>query len=51
MTHALLHSVIKDVPLWLDEGLAEFMGAVEIDEQNGHFSPLPPVEEKEYAPQ
>jgi hypothetical protein len=24
LTHALLHSVIKDVPLWLDEGLAEY---------------------------
>lgn len=24
LTHALLHSVIKTVPLWLDEGLAEY---------------------------
>jgi len=24
LTHALLHSVIKEVPLWLDEGLAEY---------------------------
>jgi Protein of unknown function (DUF1570) len=24
LTHAMLHSVLKDVPLWLDEGLAEF---------------------------
>jgi hypothetical protein len=24
LTHALLHTVIKDVPLWLDEGLAEY---------------------------
>jgi hypothetical protein len=24
LTHALLHSVLKDVPLWLDEGLAEY---------------------------
>jgi hypothetical protein len=24
LTHALLHSVIRDVPLWLDEGLAEY---------------------------
>jgi hypothetical protein len=24
LTHALLHGVLKDVPLWLDEGLAEF---------------------------
>ncbi len=24
LTHALLHSVLKNVPLWLDEGLAEF---------------------------
>lgn len=23
-THALLHSVLRDVPLWLDEGLAEY---------------------------
>ena len=23
LTHALLHSVLKDVPIWLDEGLAE----------------------------
>jgi hypothetical protein len=23
-THALLHSVLSDVPLWLDEGLAEY---------------------------
>jgi hypothetical protein len=24
LTHAVLHSVLKDVPLWLDEGLAEY---------------------------
>lgn len=24
LTHALLHCVLRDVPLWLDEGLAEF---------------------------
>src|SRR5262249_19582241 len=24
LTHALLHAVLKEVPLWLDEGLAEF---------------------------
>ena len=24
LTHALLHSVLKDMPLWLDEGLAEY---------------------------
>ena len=24
LTHALLHCVIRDVPLWLDEGLAEY---------------------------
>lgn len=24
LTHALLHSVLKEVPLWLDEGIAEF---------------------------
>ena len=24
LTHALLHSVLKNVPLWLDEGLAEY---------------------------
>src|SRR5262245_55823178 len=24
LTHAILHSSLKDVPLWLDEGLAEF---------------------------
>ncbi|MFQ3594329.1 MAG: hypothetical protein SNJ82_14220 [Gemmataceae bacterium] len=24
LTHAMLHSVIKEVPLWLDEGLAEY---------------------------
>jgi hypothetical protein len=24
LTHALLHSSLRDVPLWLDEGLAEF---------------------------
>src|SRR5207248_4612398 len=24
LTHALLHSVLKDVPLWLDEGVAEY---------------------------
>ena len=24
LTHAPLHSVLKDVPLWLDEGLAEY---------------------------
>ena len=24
LTHALLHSTLKDVPIWLDEGLAEY---------------------------
>jgi hypothetical protein len=24
LTHAMLHSVLKDVPIWLDEGLAEY---------------------------
>ncbi len=24
LTHAILHGVLKDVPLWLDEGLAEY---------------------------
>jgi hypothetical protein len=24
LTHAILHSVIKEVPIWLDEGLAEY---------------------------
>lgn len=24
LTHAMLHSTLKDVPLWLDEGLAEY---------------------------
>jgi Protein of unknown function (DUF1570) len=24
LTHAILHSALKDVPLWLDEGLAEY---------------------------
>jgi hypothetical protein len=24
LTHAMLHSVIKEVPIWLDEGLAEY---------------------------
>jgi hypothetical protein len=24
LTHALLHSVLKEVPIWLDEGLAEY---------------------------
>src|SRR5262249_46007409 len=24
LTHAVLHTVLKDVPLWLDEGLAEY---------------------------
>jgi hypothetical protein len=24
LTHALVHSVIRDVPIWLDEGLAEY---------------------------
>lgn len=24
LTHALLHGVLKDVPIWLDEGLAEY---------------------------
>lgn len=27
LTHAILHGVLKDVPLWLDEGLAEYFEA------------------------
>lgn len=30
LTHALLHSVLSDVPLWLDEGIAEYF---EVDNQ------------------
>jgi hypothetical protein len=31
LTHALLHSVIRDVPLWLDEGLAEYFELPPVD--------------------
>jgi hypothetical protein len=36
LTHALLHSVLKDVPLWLDEGLAEYY---EIPPENKGVNP------------
>ncbi len=36
LTHALLHSVLKDVPLWLDEGLAEYF---ELPPENNGVNP------------
>ncbi len=40
-THALLHSRLPMVPLWLDEGLAEYfeVPADERQERNPHHSP------------
>lgn len=41
-THALLHSVLPKVPIWLDEGLAEYFEAPEADRgaQPGHLERL-----------
>jgi hypothetical protein len=36
LTHALLHGVIHDVPIWLDEGLAEFF---EVPPENKGINP------------
>jgi len=36
LTHALLHSVLKDVPLWLDEGLAEYFEVPRKDKGVNH---------------
>jgi hypothetical protein len=36
LTHALLHGVIRDVPIWLDEGLAEFF---EVPPENKGINP------------
>ncbi len=36
LTHALLNSALRSVPLWLDEGLAEYF---EIPPSKGGFSP------------
>lgn len=35
-THALLHATLPDVPLWLDEGLAEYFEMSEPDRAYGH---------------
>lgn len=41
-THALLHSTLADVPLWLDEGLAEYFEVAESQRafDNPHFDAL-----------
>ncbi|QDU97497.1 DUF1570 domain-containing protein [Lignipirellula cremea] len=41
-THAVLHSVLPVVPLWLDEGLAEYFEAAPADRlhQNPHMTPV-----------
>lgn len=41
-THALLHSELADVPLWLDEGLAEYFEVAEGERafDNPHFDAL-----------
>lgn len=40
MTHAILHASIRDIPLWLDEGLAEYF---ELEpEQRPHDNPYLP---------
>jgi hypothetical protein len=36
LTHALLHSVLKEVPIWLDEGLAEYF---ELPPENQGLNP------------
>lgn len=36
MTHALLHSSLPCVPLWLDEGLAEYFEVAETERAGGH---------------
>lgn len=35
-THALVHAVIDDLPLWLDEGLAEYFEVPRSDRASGH---------------
>ena len=35
-THALLHATLPDVPLWLDEGLAEYFEVKEADRPSKH---------------
>jgi hypothetical protein len=37
LTHASLHGVLKQVPLWLDEGIAEYF---ETDPRNKGFNPI-----------
>jgi hypothetical protein len=41
-THAVLHSVLTDLPLWLDEGLAEYFEVTRIDRasNNPHLAEL-----------
>jgi hypothetical protein len=41
-THAVLHSVLNDLPLWLDEGLAEYFEISRIDRasNNPHLAEL-----------
>lgn len=35
-THAVLHSVLSDLPLWLDEGLAEYFEITRIDRSSNN---------------
>ena len=42
-THALLHTWLQNVPLWLDEGLAEYFEAPH-DQRAGHHSHLAAVQ-------
>lgn len=41
-THAMLHSAIHQVPLWLDEGLAQYLSTLRVDDADARVGePLP----------
>ena len=41
-THLLLHSHVRDIPVWFDEGLAEYFSSLRVDKGVVHFGDVLP---------
>ncbi len=41
-THLLLHSHIRDIPVWFDEGFAEYFSSLRVDKDMVHFGDVLP---------
>jgi tetratricopeptide (TPR) repeat protein len=47
-THSVMHLNLHWIPLWLDEGLAEYYGFTQFDKQKIYVGAPPPIEQIKY---